>query len=175
MIAVLVVLAVGCSKGPTEPIERYDPFRQSGTGEILDSPDPELMKMSIAARVKIRRQLVEFVEPDGRTVVASFHANVIVFSGGRASGSAMIFTSDGVSMYRMQGGTVVCSNGSDGLQLIGSVRDDADESNQDARVIINVQPANDPDNPECIIWDITDSCSGEAEGRLDIVASACGR
>jgi hypothetical protein len=77
-------------------------------------------------------------------------------------------------VYVISGGRVKCVNGEDVVVLTGVVRE-AGSGAAGGTITFEAEVSENTDNPECIIWDITDSCSHDAQGKFDILQGACDR
>ena len=118
-----------------------------------------------------RRQLVEVTDVSGRSFHASFVANYRVFDDGRASGSFTLFSDRTMRVFRISAGRIVCGGRLPALVLTGAELGAA--SGRSSTFEVSLTPVGGTDNPECIIWDIKDSCSHEAQGKYDVAGASC--
>jgi hypothetical protein len=180
-LILLIVPVSACMNTPSSPTDA-----QIEALSALDQPDAGLSADqsvlcesgpaggSRAAGGHFRRQQVEVVDRDGSTWTAIFHGQYTVFENGGANGSAFLVGHDRKLHFRVTGGVVRCDDGVDVVVLRGSIRETVFSTGDRAReaFIATLMPA-DEDNPACIIWDIQDSCSHEAQGKYDVWQSAC--
>jgi len=138
---------------------------------VSDSPG-ETQARGVDARLHADWQIVELVDPSGAVSTGAFRADYTVVGGGRAAGSFAIESDAGMDVYRITGGSVRCVGGEDVVVLTAMPSGTRPEE----RLSINIQvtPVGG-DDPDCIIWDIRDGCSHEAQSKHEILAGACVR
>ena len=172
-VGVLTAFLTGCNTTPSniagadEPALSRDGIEQRDMGR-QSSPR--------AATGHFVRQDVEATRPDGSVSTVTFRANFVVFSDGRARGGFSISDGNAFTIYRVTEGGVRCDDGTDVVVLSGVATEVTPGGGPPTTRLFSAtaMPVNE-DNPACILWDIKDGCSHEAEGDLDVIASACTR
>ncbi|UCH82998.1 MAG: hypothetical protein JSW50_11065 [Candidatus Latescibacterota bacterium] len=173
-----VTLFLGCSESPTGVPASSD----NQVVGALDGPGDEANGVSqhggqpvgeapLVAIGHFKRQEVDAVAPDGSVSVVSFQASFIVFPDGNARGSFSLFNGESMTVYQITAGFLRCENDKDIVVLTGKVQG-ADEA-MSRLGTFEATATEDDDNPECLIWDIKDGCSHEAQGKFDVFVSAC--
>jgi hypothetical protein len=164
--AVLMCFLAGCQSSPGDIIAT-DPIESVRT---LSGENAAVGQRIAAGRFK--PQAVDVVDPAGNVSAGHFRASYTVLSDGSAHGSFQVVTSQAMSVYTIRSGDVECEEGVDVITLSGFVSTiSGGGSAQTNAFIATVEP--ETVGEPCIIWDIKDSCSHEAQGRFDILESDC--
>lgn len=171
LLAVSITICVACLGGCGGT--RGD---VAGPGSLATSdpaPSPAGGGSSRIAAGHFAHQLVEFTDRDGNSVPTSFRADYQVFSDGTARGSLLMGTDGSFQVVKFTEGHVACREGTDVVLLGGILRSVGPSGGEPATEFVEaeIMPV-DADHPECIIWDIKDSCSN-TEGKYDVLEDPC--
>lgn len=173
-----VTLIVGCSESPTgvpkltddQAVRSFDGSGEEVNGGIQFG-ERQTEASPLVAIGHFKRQQVDAVEPDGSVSRVSFQASFIVSLDGKARGSFSLFNGESMVVYQITAGSVQCENGSDVVVLSGRLHQAGEDRGGLGTFEATVME--DDVDPECLIWDIKDGCSHEAQGKFDVFVSAC--
>ena len=168
-IGVLAAFLMGCNTTPTSVVDADEPMRSIEEFEMIRGSSPR------SATGHFMLQDVEATSPDGSVSTIAFRADFAVLSDGGARGNFSVSDGNSITIFRVNGGGVRCDDGVDVVVLNGIATEVTPGGEPTTRLFSATAMPVDEDNPECIIWDIKDSCSHEAQGDFNVIKSVCER
>lgn len=164
--ALLVLLSTSCSERSSiilSPSSGAGSRLAGGSSGGSDGSGPSGPQV---ASGHFAMQDVDVIERDGTVSAGSFRGDFKLFANGRARGSALLFVNGRMVVYRFTEGRLACREGEVIVVMDGLTGEVGSSGPTDifSATLMRV----DDDHPECIIWDIKDSCSHEATGKFDV-------